>query len=756
MHNIHPDFRPASTDLALVDALSSADAQAPIRRADTDQTLVEDLGYQDPPRLVRRTSTDITLVTNDPTEVDDRKDVKELGLQIPSDKPPEDSEPSLCRNPTDLSVKSVVFGKGLKGRTIITHQRKVLGDEEPNALISKHSTSTNELSEAKLETGLKYAPVRRYFIRPLVGALTPLALAVYYFLTWRWYLNPSNGDGGLMFGVTGASAIYYSWFIIAALGLSASQYGLEGVEASTLIHTHHTSRGLVRIMTHSDRSWSRPDGWLRATWRMVLRRQICPASASSKLWTAMALLTLLGFVGLPLTGLTMNFANGYYPSEDNPTVTGFNRTTWNFRFDAPVWQRALISWSKNTNPAGPGLGVIYSRPGTYRSGFSFLANLPNALPTDSGTPEIFISPQADAPTDGEAWGLALSYNCSVVKKMSDFTMLRHRKETSGAPESSYRSYSVLNRTAQIEVWAGTNMSATSQFAANVQAVAEMAIQRDEDWTYLSSQICSTPRELSSQCYHPMPRRVFSNLTTPYPGLEKTQTLELVLWQHLENVDSRIVGTSGPVFGPATDSLVDLSLNDTIPDVRGAYSSQMTPSADTALMDAIGVRCESRSAVGIARVDGQSATFSGFQRANTPPPPFGIQCAERLLYGVAKLIFNGPLSNNFGCPSSTDSQSEWLKNLYASVGKPQITWSSQGGESGGPSMRIQTSYLQATELRSALVRAFSSYAHSLVYSDRPGYVDSVGNYVSSDFINTRATAYVQGTCCVFLGSSKPRG
>lgn len=557
------------------------------------------------------------------------------------------------------------------------------------------------------------------YVDATVSALAPLAMTAYFWVIWRMYLDPPTDANGLIFGRPGANAIYYSWFVIATLGLSISQYGLESVEASMLRRPRWAPKNDFQMREHRDHTWARPDGWLRLIRRMILYKRRRP----SMLWTLLAVITLFGYVGLPLSGLAMNFGTGYFTSTSHPQVSGFNETSWNSRFKMSIRQRTSLDWSTGATSPMPRAGVIYSGPDTDRSSLPYLTSLPNFLPNNSGTPILFLGPQADAPVDGRSWGLVFGYNCSVVTRLSDFTILSHRQPSANFT-TIHSTYTVLGGNATIEVYNETNSDVTATFADNIQAVAEIGY---DDPGQSQNEAAAPPA--ASDCYNPIPLPQGQEM--PYPGLDQPQVLELALWQ---NLSARNLAVTDP-------PTVNLSLPNTIPELFGVYNTSVDPQVGApAPMAAIGVRCSSVSAVGTADLYGRQSTFTGFQRSDTTAAGgSGLQCAERLSLGVPRLLFSNALANQ--------APTEWLSSFYSSVGKIQQAYAEDDFEFGGNQINLQSSYMQAAELQRSLTQAFGLYALELVYNGGAGYVDAHGSLVKSSFTNPNATIYTQATILV---------
>ncbi|KAK4201653.1 hypothetical protein QBC40DRAFT_223192 [Triangularia verruculosa] len=575
-------------------------------------------------------------------------------------------------------------------------------------------------------------------IRGIVFAFLPLSLTIYFIVIWRLYLVPDSGSANdLVFGRAGANAIYYSWFVLASVGLTFFVYAREGVEDRMLSQPKWSALDPKHLRDHI-----RVDGWLGAFKTCVLHRgQLSSREPTSLTWTLLGLITLSGFIGLPLSGLTMEFETGYQPSgssaDAHPTVVGYTKENWNARSKFGTTERAFLRWKESSRiPPPPGDGVIYTSLGIDRPnlpGDGVFTKLPNSLPRDAGVSNLFIAPQSStgAPMDGVSWGLLFSYNCSVITKLSDFTILRHRKNSTD-PSADPWGYEVLGGNGTIEIYNQTSTDARVKFANNLQAVAEIGYH----WPYRQKQQ-TTNIPPSSECYNPISIPGGPEAKSiPYPGVEDDpQVLEIILWQNLTSSGTGSDFVNNP---PA----LNFSLPSTIPSLLGAYTtvprSNSTPATP---MSAIGVQCVSTSSVGYATLSGQSATFSQFQPSDSTPVESAttLKCAERLSIGVPHLLFSSSRANR---------ESEWLSAFYGSVGRFSQGYTRVGTHFIGNQVPLQSGYLQAEELRRSLTRGFGVYAMQLAYNDGVGYVDGMGGWREiSEFVNGEAVGYKRDTVLV---------
>lgn len=233
---------------------------------------------------------------------------------------------------------------------------------------------------------------------------------------------PIDEDSEFIVGPPGASAIFYAWFIIGVLGLGLSVYGLNAAEAGMLVG--RTSDGSVpKALMARDKyvsgTWSGPGGWAKTANR--LRRPDAEYTLPWRLWLSLAIPSFLVFVALPLSGLSLETDSGYVRrssgSGKGVNVQGFSYANFNERLDGEVVTDTEVLWKSTAVPNIPKMGTIYTRPGAER-----LA--PGNLPTDEGVSDIFLTAQADTPIEGTAWGLSVSYDCSVADSLSDFTLLK--------------------------------------------------------------------------------------------------------------------------------------------------------------------------------------------------------------------------------------------------------------------------------------------------------------------------------------------
>jgi hypothetical protein len=532
-------------------------------------------------------------------------------------------------------------------------------------------------------------------------------------------LNFEQSPDGTFFGIRGARTVFYAWFLLAVFALDIGEYGMVGNEASMLMDRFWAVPNAQHIMIHGEHSWSGPSGWVEAISNALSRRhRILP----SKLWVALAFVTSFLFTGLPLTGLVMQLSDGFRHSNEIPIVFGQRWETFNHRSSAQTQTGAFYSWTLAVPPRLPGRGTIYTNQSADRSQpeYSRLGMLPNLLPTEEGTTEIFLAPQSNEPVSGRFWGLMVRYNCSIVSKVEDFTILNNRNSSRTlSADAPFTVYDVGNDSV-ITAYNRTYRPDFDQNFINYAAVAELG------YTLESYGDNFFQAENSTICYF----NKSVDATAGYPGLDHESIIEVALWQ--TGSDNQPL-----VFPPLDASFYNFSLDTTVSGLDGAYSvPSLSPPVQTVAMSAVGVQCSSSSALGFADLDGITSTYSNFEQGDTPTVLLQSGCAPRLSQLVPSMLFSDAAGVTEFTSSPTSSL--WPENFFTSAEAPSTFQTSESGDIV-VFVTVRPTLLQAVELRRALLRAYASAAVQLMYNGGQGYsFEDIGTQYR--FPNPNGTAY----------------
>jgi hypothetical protein len=561
-------------------------------------------------------------------------------------------------------------------------------------------------------------PFRRYYWRGSVGICGPLLIALYYFITWKLYLHYPQSWDGTTTGRAGANLVFYSWFLIAVVGLDISEYGLVGAEASMLMKSIWAAPNALHIMKHGEHTWTGLGGWMSTLKSLLSRHEL--SVAPTRLWSLLMTVTLFVFIGLPLSGLTMELQDGFQRSNAIPQVIGQRWETFNKRSTFDTLSAGSYSWSLAVPPRVPGRGVIYvnksvdmSDPTVYG-----LGQLPNTVPTDAGVNNIFLAPQAETPISGKAWGLMVRYNCTTIQKLEDFTILSRRNSSKPLSAAGIQLYNVDDQY-RIEVRNRTVRQPFDQTLVNYQAISELGYSTESYGSIVDID------ETAQQCYF----NQTANATDGYPGLETEQILEVALWQYITDHNALI-------DPPLPADFFNFTIDTLVAGLDGAYSLPNATAPNSSVpLSAIGVQCRSSSALGFADIDGTTSTYQNFEKGDTQIVSGKYACPLRVSQMVPGLVFQGSF-NGFADQSK---QTSWADDFFTSAEAQQAFLTNESGDLV-VWLTVRPTLLQASDLRRSLLRAYGSAAVQLMYNGGQGYsFAQIGDRYR--FANPNATAFI---------------
>lgn len=598
-------------------------------------------------------------------------------------------------------------------------------------------------NRSAISTSSDGQPLRHFYFRTTVGVLGPLVVLCYFIAICQVYLVPIDDESSLAFGPPGATWVFYSWFVAGVIGLNLSMYGLAGVEAAMLMEPRWSVGDAMRLMMHADSTWSGPGGWMKTMkWVFQTKKGVGQQRYPGKLWLVLAIPSVLVFIAWPLSGLCLETTAGFLHGarNDGAIVTGFSYVNFNERNNGDAYEGAGVSWKNALDARVPGQGVVYTPEGFDRSQHPFLEKLPVVFPKDDGVSRIFLTAQAETPIEGKAWGLNLQYNCSVVEKLADLSIIKDRMSATdnGILNATFgqRTYHVQENSSAIYVQNQTDSSAIFK-ANNIYTVAEIAHQIYPSKDAYDRLLASSPNAMFSKtadCYF----NKNESITGDYPGIDQERVFEIVLWQQMFNTS----------YGDAAPPQYNFSIDHNITELYGAYdyhdfqytlpvnSSKEFPRLP---MTAIGVQCKSSSSVGTAEINGVRSTYSNFVRTDTP---IGIQrsrCAGR--FGV-----ESPSSMVLSSSTDPSVNDDWLNSFFTSTASPPLFYASYTDDpesvDAGTGYMLRLNFLQASQLRQSMLRAHAAYAVQLMYNGGQGFTARDGSHVT--LTNPNVTSFVSGT------------
>ncbi|KAK6537300.1 hypothetical protein TWF694_011492 [Orbilia ellipsospora] len=562
------------------------------------------------------------------------------------------------------------------------------------------TTSTKKPASPEIKTlgaglDLSHGQPRRFFIlRAILSTLIPLALSAYYIVTYiRWLRYPE--DSSQRWLATGyldnAEVVSYSWFVLGTFALNLGTYALAGSIASMAMTPIWRPKNARRLLNLAANSFADPSSWLKIPAILMRGR----AADNGRLWNFLTMINILGFLVWPLTGLTMQTSDGFAfdaqgKSRGGP-VLGHNTTTFSVRDPSFLIFDTLVRLQTGNEPELP-WGQMYS---SVESSTRFNVTTRNMLPEDATEP-VFLTLQAENPFNlGQAFGILISYNCSIVTSLSQFTILNLRRDTPDDGTSDDIYAVPVDQSDRNDVGSSIlvlqRWEDVSGLVSNTYAVME--IGTSIPYKNLTYEGAYQAREYSG----------YSNGSYLNAGLKNPTILEVALWQSVSsNTTLRNVEYKG--------------VEEEIPELGGVYLGTRRDATNitTPLGRAIGCRCFAASELGFADVDGTTATYSNFNLIQDIN--FGRRSrnsVHRFERGILQLLVGNAnpyysFFATFGRSLSGIFDSGWYLSLWRATG---LIWKNTQAVD---LVRFATSPIQANDLKSILIRYHKAYALELMY------------------------------------------
>jgi len=281
----------------------------------------------------------------------------------------------------------------------------------------------------------------------------------------------------------------------------------------------------------------------------------------------------------------MELRTGFALGEQRAEVQGVNATNFALIDAYESFYHVAEMWTTGRLERPPGGSIIYTAEPVDK---------PIRDLSTEGVPLVFLAPQSSEIVAGRAWGLAVRYNCSVVHRVEDFVLYKHRNDTverSGANVLGDRYKPWETPTFVFRNWAA--------FPGDVGVAARLEMATSLDYYGVSINPWGYKQDTVASANESGP---FS-FNRDYPGLETPVVIEAVLWQAMEAGRDKLAPGIGSVSVDVGATIAGLV------DTTGA-SNFTRPGVP---VPAIGVSCTCASAIGSATLDGLCQTFSDFAR-----------------------------------------------------------------------------------------------------------------------------------------------
>ncbi|KAJ3579827.1 hypothetical protein NPX13_g739 [Xylaria arbuscula] len=418
--------------------------------------------------------------------------------------------------------------------------------------------------------------------RTLLNILGPISIIALYAYITRYYLSAPSANSIITKRPIDANVVFYSWWLINAFVLDWARSGIAGFEAAALLLPDFAPKDIWQIMWHTDRAWSAPTGWGRITSFSILytfhkiTRNPIKWTGPSVLWFYLAFSSMLLYVAIPLSGLSMNQAVVLQETGTRVNVLGVNESTFDLRTSNSLVEQIAGAWRQGGTTTPRGASILYAPNGTTDASASYYEDsiqdayhmlLNNTAAPTNYSITLFSGPEVAERAYGRAWGFQARIACTLVHPYTGLKLLK---------------------VASVDDWRSTQIQINSNY--NDRRKGATVIWDDQVTLGVNYRYVLTTNDNVSD---------IGPAYSAYPSKPPRQSLtEVVMWQ---------------------------AYNTTIPDKtfttleRHPMVFASVTSKDNVLRYlGFAVSCSTESDVGYATLSARTNTFSGFVRKPSSP------------------------------------------------------------------------------------------------------------------------------------------
>ncbi|KAI8625388.1 hypothetical protein F5Y19DRAFT_450571 [Xylariaceae sp. FL1651] len=432
---------------------------------------------------------------------------------------------------------------------------------------------------------------QRYIPRAVLNVLGPLfILSFYIFIVVQYFERPAvNGIAPAR--PLDANTVFFAWLILSIFVLDWAKSGIAGFEAAALMTPCLAPSDARQLMWHADRAWGSVSGWCKVLVvsieyvgkKLTRKRGTVEWQGPSLLWFYLAISSLLFYITVPLSGLSMDPDNAFQLSKRPVTITGTNQSTFDARASNDLAEQMDGRWRQG-NPTSPyGATVFYAPEGTSHASDTYFEDTIQGIYHDQLTNDsisaadqtitFFAGPEVTERAYGTAWGFLTDLSCTPVHPYTGLELLQVKAINNWTAKPAFTN----SRTY------GTNISTmqTAQLTGGTEAVFF-----DHFDVY-----ATTYQYVMAANADPMGGTAYGGAT----NLPVNGTLELVMWQS---------------YAPSTgfepdETFLNMS---SIPFVVSSVSA-----FDNQTYLGYGIRCKAVTNTGRAFLSATTNTFSTFQQ-----------------------------------------------------------------------------------------------------------------------------------------------
>ncbi|ETN46980.1 uncharacterized protein HMPREF1541_01170 [Cyphellophora europaea CBS 101466] len=442
--------------------------------------------------------------------------------------------------------------------------------------------------------------LRCFSWRSILGIVGPLALFCFYAFICFYFLNRKPENDILPASSIDADVPFYLYFIVSIFTLEWARTALSNFQAAALMRPSYGPTNAMGLMWHADDNWANPLWWLRALRNLVYTRLSRPGvrgmgsnrnyrTTPGLLWVFLSFTSMLIFVAIPLSGLTLEFTPALKTGRRQATILGPTAKTVNMKARNSLPSIIEGSWKTGDLATPPDSSYFFAPDGSHNVSLTYLEDMSILNPNEGFT--TFLGPAIKDLVSGTTFGLEASLRCQHVDERALRLTDSHEWDLYNLTYTLDGSVSsTVGSGAEVERYGIVFLNETR--SADLQSPYSLMIAADGTWYGNSPYV--DPDNIDRQLYSYAVDNGTSDGTPS--GL-----LEMYLWQAGDKSNDTVWKTlqadPSPLLAKAT------------------LPSQSQVDEDMGLVG-YAIQCHVRSRVGHARLDPMKRTYSDFKITNT--------------------------------------------------------------------------------------------------------------------------------------------
>lgn len=481
--------------------------------------------------------------------------------------------------------------------------------------------------------------LRHYRWRTFLSIAGPLIVLGFYCFICFNYLDRPAQNNVLSRSVVDARWIYYVWFLIGILILDWARSGICNVEAAALMKRRFAPNNAKELFWHADQNWGNILWWLRGL-REVLLHGPQSGNAPAGLWWLLALNSMLLWVAIPLSGISMDFSNVSMPSNNQASILGPTPQSFGTRMLLALPQQIRANWRSGRPTTPSDASILYAPYGTKDVSLTYYNDRIHKA-TNGETVTFFAGPATNELLRGNAWGMEASISCEAINqrdltlfKVNGFNDYKVYENFDGVPGHAY-------------YFPANDLSQAKDGAFVLPNWAQEIVNDGQGGTAYSLILGADGITFDNSPYYDLYQYDPGTINGLDGRMTETTTalFEAYLWQ------GQLGGAPDPVLNQLLHSKSDI-----ISTMQFSDTFDMEFAPDSIDIAGFGVSCRVKTAVGNATLDPNTRTYADFA-LGTPAQQIDNN-DQTLVYGVQTLAVAA-----IGIGSSPD----WSGDPWPSVG-----------------------------------------------------------------------------------------